>query len=136
LVVNCYGKFYSLITLFSLFRMASKIPPVLSQRNVHATMCIVFITMHSLSSSCVCLHHHPFIKRKFKQWWSTIPPNVNKTNNHLSPSLTEHKKDHDIWRWKSSSWLGTCIRHSMLIHIAHSLKLLCNIEANFKGISF
>jgi len=30
-----------------------------------------------------------------------------KRNNHLSPLLTEHKKDHDIWRWKSRSWLGT-----------------------------
>ena len=29
--------------------------------------------------------------------------NINKTNNHLS----EHKKkDHDIWRLKSRSWLG------------------------------
>ena len=24
-----------------------------------------------------------------------------KSNNHLSPSLTEHKKDLDIWDWKS-----------------------------------
>jgi len=27
--------------------------------------------------------------------------NINKTNNHLSPELTEHKKNHDLWRWKS-----------------------------------
>ena len=32
---------------------------------------------------------------------------INKTNNHLSPSLTEHKKNHDIRRWKFRSWLGT-----------------------------
>jgi hypothetical protein len=33
--------------------------------------------------------------------------NINKTNNHLSPSLNEHKrKDHDIWRRKSSPGLG------------------------------
>jgi len=27
--------------------------------------------------------------------------NINKTNNHISPWLTEHKKDHEIWHWKS-----------------------------------
>ena len=32
--------------------------------------------------------------------------NINKANNHLSTSLTEHQTDHDIWRWKSRSWLG------------------------------
>ena len=31
--------------------------------------------------------------------------NIKKTNNHLSSSPTEHKKDHDIWRCKSMSWL-------------------------------
>jgi len=30
--------------------------------------------------------------------------NINKTNNHLSLQLTEHKKDHDMWLWKSRSW--------------------------------
>jgi len=29
--------------------------------------------------------------------------NINKMNNHLLPSGNEH----DIWRWKSRSWLGT-----------------------------
>jgi len=32
--------------------------------------------------------------------------NINKTNNHLSRSFTEHKKDY-IWHWKSRPWLGT-----------------------------
>jgi len=32
---------------------------------------------------------------------------INKTNNHLSPSLTEHKNENDIWCWKSMSWLRT-----------------------------
>jgi len=32
--------------------------------------------------------------------------NINKTNNHLSSVLTEHKKDQDIWRWTSRSWIG------------------------------
>jgi len=35
-----------------------------------------------------------------------ISTNINKMNNHIT-SLTEHKKDHDIWRWKSRSWLET-----------------------------
>jgi len=28
----------------------------------------------------------PLTHRKFKQWWSTNPTNINKTNNHLSPT--------------------------------------------------
>jgi len=32
--------------------------------------------------------------------------NINKMNNHLS-EITEHKKKHDICRWKSRSWFGT-----------------------------
>ena len=30
--------------------------------------------------------------------------NINKANNHLSPQIIKHKKDHDIRCWKSSSW--------------------------------
>jgi len=30
--------------------------------------------------------------------------NINKTKKYLSP---EHRKDHDIWSWKSRFWLGT-----------------------------
>ena len=26
---------------------------------------------------------------------------------HLSPQVIEDRKDHDIWHWKSRSWLGT-----------------------------
>jgi len=36
--------------------------------------------------------------------------NIKKTNNRISPQLTEHKKDHYIWRWKSRFWLGTGIQ--------------------------
>ena len=32
--------------------------------------------------------------------------NNNKTNNYISFQMIE-KKDHNICRWKSSSWLGT-----------------------------
>ena len=31
--------------------------------------------------------------------------NINKTNNQLSSQLAEHKKDYDIWLWKSRSGL-------------------------------
>ena len=33
--------------------------------------------------------------------------NINKTYNHLSSYLTEHKQEHDIWRWNSRSWFRT-----------------------------
>jgi hypothetical protein len=29
--------------------------------------------------------------------------NINKTNNHLSPQIIKHKKDHDTWLWKCKS---------------------------------
>jgi len=48
------------------------------------------------------------MKRKFKQWWSSIPPISTKrtTTSHLNWTYWS-QKDHDIWRWKSRSWLGT-----------------------------
>ena len=44
------------------------------------------------------------MKRKFKQWWSTIQLT---TPFNLKPPNT--KKDHDIWCLKSRHWLGTGI---------------------------
>jgi hypothetical protein len=32
------------------------------------------------------------MKRIFRQRWSTIPPNINKMNDHFSPEITEHEK--------------------------------------------
>jgi hypothetical protein len=51
------------------------------------------------------------MNRKFKQWWSSIPPiSTNRTNtlnlNHLSSQL-KIKKDHDIWSRQSKFCLGT-----------------------------
>ena len=47
------------------------------------------------------------MKRKFKQWWSTIPP-ISTKPTIISPlHLLNTKKDHDIWRSKFRSWLGT-----------------------------
>jgi len=33
--------------------------------------------------------------------------NINKTKNHLSPQINEHKKYHDTWSWTSRFWLET-----------------------------
>jgi len=33
--------------------------------------------------------------------------NINKMNNHPWLQFIDHKKDHDIWRWKSKSLLET-----------------------------
>jgi len=51
--------------------------------------------------------YHTFTKRKFKQWYSTIAPISTKrtTTSHTNSPRT--LKTHDIWRWKSKSWLGT-----------------------------
>ena len=35
-------------------------------------------------------------KRKFKQWWSTIPPISTKRTNYFSPQVMEHKIYHFI----------------------------------------
>jgi hypothetical protein len=45
------------------------------------------------------------MKRKFKQWWSSITLILtNKTNNHLSSKLNSRNTKRP---WKSKSWLGT-----------------------------
>ena len=31
--------------------------------------------------------------------------NINKTNKHISSQIIKHKKNHDIWHWKSRSYL-------------------------------
>ena len=46
------------------------------------------------------------MKRNFKVLINNST-NINKTHNHLSPQIIEHKKDHDIWCWKSRPWLGS-----------------------------
>ena len=42
------------------------------------------------------------LQRKFKVM---IYNSTNKTNSSLSSQIIEHKTDHDIWHWKSRSWL-------------------------------
>jgi hypothetical protein len=46
------------------------------------------------------------MNRKFKQWWPTISPNINKQNNHLLSSHSTQLNDHDLGRWKSMSCIG------------------------------
>jgi hypothetical protein len=55
------------------------------------------------------------IYRKLKHWWSPIPPKSTKRTiiSQLN-SLNARKADHDIWRWKSRTWLGTC-KHPLLM---------------------
>jgi len=33
--------------------------------------------------------------------------NITKMKNRLSPLLVVYINDHDLWRWKSRSWLGS-----------------------------
>ena len=48
------------------------------------------------------------MKRKFKQWWSSIPPISTKRtiNSHLNWTHKIQKK-HGVWRWISRSWFRT-----------------------------
>jgi len=42
------------------------------------------------------------MKRKFEQWWSSIPPISTRRTFIFHPSRThcsKHKLDHDIWCW-------------------------------------
>ena len=49
------------------------------------------------------------MKRKLKQWWSTISPiSTNQTSTSHLKSLNK-KKEHEIWSWKSRSLFGTGI---------------------------
>ena len=48
---------------------------------------------------------HGIMKRKIKQWWSTIP--LISTKRTTTPHLNWTQKYHDIWSWKSRSWYGT-----------------------------
>jgi len=48
------------------------------------------------------------MKGNFKQWWSSIPPISTKWTftSHLN-WIHWTRKDHNTWRWKSRSSLGT-----------------------------
>jgi len=48
------------------------------------------------------------MKRKFKQWWSSIPPISTKWAITFLLNWTPWtQKDHDVCHWESRSWLGT-----------------------------
>ena len=63
-------------------RFVLKDPPY---KNVQEINCLCY----SIPVYCWSIVYE-FMKRKFKQWWSTIPPIL--IYYHLSPLLTEHKK--------------------------------------------
>ena len=58
-----------------------------------------------------------FMKRKFKQWWSTIPSTSTKQTitSHLNPLST--KKTHNIWRWKSMFWHETGAKNASELNL-------------------
>ena len=62
--------------------------------------------------------------------------NINKTNNHLSPQIIEHRKDHDILHWKSRSWLGVKPLDFQRRRFAISLNLGGGLVSVFMGIKF
>ena len=61
------------------------------------TICVVYmyIARASLTSGC----------------WSVILQSPKRTTtarlNHRSPQPIEHRKDQNLWRWNTMSWLGT-----------------------------
>jgi len=55
--------------------------------------------------------------------------NISKANNHLSPltshlspQIIEHKKDHDMWCWKSRSWVEKGTKNVFI-----SFYSICNV---------
>jgi len=45
-------------------------------------------------------------ERKFKQWWSSIPP-ISTKRTIISHYNWTHWKQTTVWHWKSRSWFGT-----------------------------
>ena len=67
-----------------------------------------WLTSTSEDKSLLLKDHYSrdnIIKRKFKQWWLTIPPISIKRTNYLASQPIEYKKDHNIWHCKSRSRL-------------------------------
>ena len=93
---------------------ASTIPPISTKQKKVWTVSVnnstnINKTKENLNSERQQFHQYQQNKRKFEQWASTIPPistkqkkvwtvsvnnstNINKTNNHLSLQIIEHKK--------------------------------------------
>ena len=58
-----------------------------------------------------------FMKRKFKQWWSTIPSTSTKQTITSHLNLLSTKKDHNIWRWKSMFWHETGAKNASELNL-------------------
>jgi hypothetical protein len=78
----------------------------------------IYIVIRSiLSSDLYChqiyivekclLYFFYFMKIKFKQWWSTIPPISPKRTVTFHLTSLNIKTLYDIWSWKSRLWLET-----------------------------
>ena len=61
-------------------------------------------TKESLNSDGHQLYQYQQNKRKFKQWWSSIPPISAKRT--ITSHLYWTQKDNDKSHWKSRFWLG------------------------------
>jgi hypothetical protein len=53
--------------------------------------------------------------------------NINNPNNHLSLQINEGEKDHDIWRWKSSSWLWTYTKMWRSVFILEAIMFIISL---------
>ena len=76
-------------------------------------------TWHNIIHAVTSFKQSPVFKgllllschRKFHiNWTSFNTSNINITNNHFSPQVMEHRKDHEIWRW---------ILRSVLYHLGN-----------------
>jgi hypothetical protein len=62
-----------------------------------------------------------------------ITINIHKTDNHLSPPITQHKNDHGIWRLRSRFWLGqvqTCGSVKQADHLSNFIVLIIGSQCN------
>ena len=82
----------------------------------------VTLWRESLYSDGQQCHQYQQNKRKFIQWWSTMPPISTKRtiNSHLM-NKKRGKGDNEIWRWKSRSWLGFIGFQPSSSHLMYSL---------------
>jgi hypothetical protein len=85
-------------------------------------------------------HVAPFMKRIFKQWWSTIPPLTTLRNNRLSDWLAWNWVNVSEWsdmstRWLMFQWASTIkIQIRVLVYIDSGPHLInCNLFLPWYG---
>jgi hypothetical protein len=72
------------------------VPELGKEKKKHAYCIFSFLSRLFLCVRCTWWR---FMNRKFRQWWSTIPP-ISTKQSYLSPQIIEHKKTM-TWHWKS-----------------------------------